>query len=215
MDRPQLFLRGEPPPLAGGRAVRVLLRRGILADALHVARLADESRHLREAAALDADVGQDRIDQRGLDAIAKRRVDHFVGRAAPAVAAGLTAVETVDLEDADALDLLHRLDALAHDALDTFEQLAPEERLARRSVSTFSASLRSLCASASTAARTRSASAAMRVSSASFSASSTSIVLRRRAISLSRTVTTRSSASVARAFAFSASACAADCSSDF
>ena len=35
------------------------------------------------------------------------------------------------MEDADALDLLHRLDALAHDALDTVEQLAPEQRVAR------------------------------------------------------------------------------------
>ena len=56
------------------------------------------------------------------------------------------------------------------------------------SVSTFSASLMSFCASASTAARTRSASAAMRVSSAAFSAISTSTVWRRRATSVSRTV---------------------------
>ena len=41
------------------------------------------------------------------------------------------AVEAVDLEDADALDLLHRLDALAHDALDAVEQLSAEQRVAR------------------------------------------------------------------------------------
>ena len=75
---------------------------------------------------------QDRIDQRGLDAIAKRRIDHFVGGAAPAIAARMTAIEAVDLEDADALDLLHRLDALAHDAFDAVEQLPPEQRVARR-----------------------------------------------------------------------------------
>src|SRR5271170_7123200 len=55
------------------RAVGLLLRRTILADALHVARLADEPRHFRQAAALDADVGQNRVDERGLDAVAKRR----------------------------------------------------------------------------------------------------------------------------------------------
>ena len=43
----------------------------------------------------------------------------------------MTAIEAVDLEDADALDLLHRLHALAHDALDTVEQLPPEQRIAR------------------------------------------------------------------------------------
>ena len=85
------------------------------------------------------------------------------------------------MQDADALDLLHRLDAFAHDALDAVEQLAAEQRSTRAgSVSTFSASLRSRCASASTAARTRSASAAIRISSASFSAISTSTVRRRR-----------------------------------
>ena len=35
------------------------------------------------------------------------------------------------MQDADALDLLHRLDALAHDALDAVEQLAAEQRVAR------------------------------------------------------------------------------------
>ena len=40
----------------------------------------------------------------------------------------MAAIEAVDLEDADALDLLHRLDALADDALDAFEQPAAEQR---------------------------------------------------------------------------------------
>ena len=35
------------------------------------------------------------------------------------------------MQDADALDLLHRLDALAHDAFDVLEQLALEQRLPR------------------------------------------------------------------------------------
>src|SRR6185312_14364813 len=113
-------------------AVRVFLRRRLLADALHVARLADEARHFGEAPALDPDVGQERIDERGLDAIAKRRVDHFVGSAAPAISVRMTAIEAVDLKDADALDLLHGLHALAHDAFDAVEQLAPEQRRTRR-----------------------------------------------------------------------------------
>src|SRR5260370_3594 len=45
----------------------------------------------------------------------------------PAIAAG----EAIDVQDADALDLLHRLDALAHDAFDAVEQLAAEQRVAR------------------------------------------------------------------------------------
>ena len=35
------------------------------------------------------------------------------------------------MQDADALDLLHRLDALAHDALDPVEQAAAEQPVAR------------------------------------------------------------------------------------
>src|SRR3984957_9343656 len=35
------------------------------------------------------------------------------------------------MQDADSLDLLHRLDALAHDALDAVKQLAAEQRVAR------------------------------------------------------------------------------------
>ena len=86
-----------------------------------------------KAAALDADVGEDRIDQRRLNAVAQGRIDHFVGCAAcTAVAvAAVAAGQSVDVQDADALDLLHRLDALAHDALDAIEQLAAEQRVAR------------------------------------------------------------------------------------
>ena len=43
----------------------------------------------------------------------------------------MASIEAVDLEDTDALDLLHRLDALAHDALDAVEQFPPEQRIAR------------------------------------------------------------------------------------
>ncbi len=48
----------------------LFLRRGGLADTLQVAGLANEAGHLRETAALDADVGEERIDQRRLNAIA-------------------------------------------------------------------------------------------------------------------------------------------------
>ena len=105
------------------------LRDADILDALHVARLANQAGHLGKAAALDADVGEDRVDQRGLHAVAQRRIDDLVGGAAAAAAAA--AIEAVDLEDADALDLLHRLDALAHDALDAVEQFAAEQRVAR------------------------------------------------------------------------------------
>ena len=40
--------------------------------------------------------------------------------------------DAVDVEDLDALDLLHRPHALAHDALDPFQQLAAEARQPRR-----------------------------------------------------------------------------------
>ena len=126
--------------LAGGRGRRIgpAFRLALAAlasfrflDALHVARLADQAGHLGKAAALDADIGEDRVDQRRLHSVTQRRVDHLVGGAAAAIATAATAVEPVDLKDADALDLLHRLDALAHDALDAVEQLAAEQRVAR------------------------------------------------------------------------------------
>src|SRR6185312_7899262 len=107
----------------GGSALAAALASGI-SDALHVARLADQARHLGEASAFDADVGEERVDERGLNAIAQRGVDHLVGGAAAAVAiAAAIAIETVDLEDADAFDFLHWLDALAHDPLNAVEQL--------------------------------------------------------------------------------------------
>src|SRR5258708_31273131 len=57
---------------------------------------------------------------------------HLVRGAAAAVAAAMTvAVEAVDLEDADTFDLLHRLDALAYDALDAVQQLPAEQRVPR------------------------------------------------------------------------------------
>src|SRR5262249_31415123 len=106
-----------------------LLARGRVLDALHVARLANEAGHLGEAAALDTNVRENGINQRRLHAIAQGGIDHLVRGAAPAIADAV-AVEAVDLKDADALDLLHRLDALAHDAFDAVEQLAAEQRIA-------------------------------------------------------------------------------------
>src|SRR4029450_12090681 len=90
---------------AAAAVVREPLRRRLLADALHVARLAHESRHARQAAALDADLGEDVVDQRRLPAIAQRRIDHLVGGAA--MAATAAAVEAVDLQNTDGFHLLH------------------------------------------------------------------------------------------------------------
>ena len=70
-----------PVPAAGGGAGLLSplpLREGV-PDALHIARLADQPRHLGEASALDADVGKDEVDQWSLHAIAQRRIDDFVG----------------------------------------------------------------------------------------------------------------------------------------
>src|SRR3984885_15095092 len=71
-------LAGRPPAARGRRAV-LLFRRRILANPLHVARFADEARHSCEAPAFDADIGQERVDEGSLHAVAKRRVDHLVG----------------------------------------------------------------------------------------------------------------------------------------
>src|SRR5271169_5221323 len=98
---------------ATAAAFRRFFRRRILADALHVAGLANEARHAGQAPALDADLGEDLVDHRRLHPIAQRRIDHLVGCAASAAIAAAAAVEAVDLEDANAFDLLHRLDALA------------------------------------------------------------------------------------------------------
>src|SRR6267143_1565954 len=119
----------------GGRCRRPGLTlipwRGLLTDTLHIACFANKAWHLRETATLDADVGEDRVDQRRLNAVTQRRIDHFVRCTASAAAVGGTAGQTVDMQDADALDLLHRLDALAHNALDAVEQFAAEQRVAR------------------------------------------------------------------------------------
>src|SRR5829696_6622972 len=56
-------------------------------DALHVARLADEAGHLGNAATFDADIGEERVDQRRLHSVTQRRVDHLVGGAAAAATA--------------------------------------------------------------------------------------------------------------------------------
>src|SRR6266567_1066434 len=119
----------------GGRSRRPGLTlipwRGLLADTLHIACFANEAGHLRQTTTLDADVGEDRVDQRRLDAVTQRRIDHFVRCTASAAAVAGAAGQAVDVQDTDALDLLHRLDALAHDALDAVEQLAAEQRVAR------------------------------------------------------------------------------------
>src|SRR5216684_115207 len=114
----------------GGRSRRpgltLISWRGLLADTLHIACFANEAGHLRETTTLDADVGEDRVDQRRLDAVTQRRIDHFVRCTAPAAAVGSTAGQAVDVQDTDALDLLQRLDAFAHNALDAVEQFAAE-----------------------------------------------------------------------------------------
>src|ERR1700730_3918915 len=103
-----LLARARRRPFALGWSSRLglglLLRSGLLADALHVARFANEPRHLGETAAFDADVGENGIDQRRLDAVAQGRVDHFVGRAASAPVAAIAAIaagQAVDMQNAD------------------------------------------------------------------------------------------------------------------
>ena len=215
---------GPPSPEPGvfapvGSRRRARHRRGHcrlrsnLRDALHVARLANETAHAREVAAFDADVAQQIVDQRRLNTIAQRRVDDFVGGVAIAAAkARLAAVHAVELHDADVVDLLQRFDRGRDDAFDVFRRLRRKSENRASSVRMFSASLSRRRASASTALRIRSASAEMRASSAAFCASRTSIDLRRLASSVSRAVTTRSSASVAIARALSASMRAASSS---
>ena len=115
-----LFGAASSPPAAG-----------LLGDPLHVGGLAHQPAQSGEAAALDADLLEHLVDHRRLHAIAQRRLDHLVGRAAAGAAAPAAAAEPVHLQDADRLDLLHRLDALAHDALDAVEQAAAEQAVAR------------------------------------------------------------------------------------
>src|ERR1700676_2600283 len=129
--RPSVALRSIGGGRGGWLGFTPFLRRGRLADALHVAGFANKTRHLGKTATLDADVGEDRIDQRRLNAVAQGRIDDFVGCAASAIAvATIVPGEAIDMQDADALDLLHRLDAFAHDALDAIEQLAAEQLVA-------------------------------------------------------------------------------------
>src|SRR3984957_15108733 len=139
-DAPSTLLAWRPRrrPLALGRSGRLgfalPFRWPLFAYRLHIPGFANKARHLGKAAPFDADVGEDRIDQRRLNAVAQGRIDHFVGGAAPTpttAAAAETAAQTVDRQNADALDFFHRLDALAHDALDAVEQLAAEQRVAR------------------------------------------------------------------------------------
>src|ERR1700722_19725131 len=138
-DAPSTLLARRPRrrPLARGRGwlgLAFSLRCRLPADAPHVAGFANKARHLRKAAPLDTDAGENRIDQWRLTAVAQGRIDHFVGGAASAATAAATTADPtqpVDMQDADAFDFLHRLDALAHDTLDAVEQLAAEQRVAR------------------------------------------------------------------------------------
>src|SRR5262245_25218307 len=102
---------------------------GLLGDALHVGRFAHQAAEPRQAAALDADLFQHLVDHRRLHAVAQRRLDHLVGRIARGRAAATG--QPVDMQNADALDLLDRLDAFAHDAFHAIEQTAPEQSVAR------------------------------------------------------------------------------------
>src|SRR5688572_10240470 len=118
-----LLAAGAARPAAGSAAAGAAALGGLLGatfslrsardaflDALQVACLADQAGQLGNASTLHPDLGQDRVDQRCLHAIAQRGVDHLVGGIA-ARATAASAREPVDVQDADALDLLHRLDA--------------------------------------------------------------------------------------------------------
>jgi hypothetical protein len=60
--------------------------------------------------------------------VAQGGIDDFIGDIAVSLSA---AVSAVNVENLDRLDLLHRPHALAHDAFDLLEKLAPEARQAR------------------------------------------------------------------------------------
>src|SRR5271154_2743195 len=92
-------LAGRGSAARGRRAVSLLFWRRILANPLHVARFANEAGHSCKTPAFDADISQKRVDERSLHAVAKGRVDHFVGRAPPAIGSGIAAVQAVDLEN--------------------------------------------------------------------------------------------------------------------
>ena len=111
----------------------------------------------------------------------------------PPLPPAAAAVQAVDMENADALDLLHRLDALAHDALDPVEQLAPEQRVARAVGQHVLGFVQRASAPRPRPPRARARPPRRCASPRPPSRRcSTSIVVRRRAISLSRTVMTRS-----------------------
>src|SRR5688572_16120807 len=81
------------------------------------------ARDAPDVAAVQADLLQQHVDERGLRAVTQRAVDHVVGHAAAAAvcaAARAATGQPVHVQDADPLDALHGLDALAHDALDPF-----------------------------------------------------------------------------------------------
>src|SRR3546814_20405583 len=77
--------------------------RHVLSHSFPPRRSSDLARH---AGALDADLLHHRVDQRRLRAVAQRALDHLVGRRAMAAAAAAAAAEAVDVENADAVDLL-------------------------------------------------------------------------------------------------------------
>ena len=127
-----------------------------------------------------------------------------------------SAREPIDVEDADAFDLLHRLDALAHDALDPIEQTAAEQRVTRLVgedvLGLVEQPLRlRLDGGAHALGRSRDA-LLLGLLLGDHHLDGAGAAWRSR----SRARCARcSSASAARALAFSASTCAADCSSDF
>src|SRR5687768_2524293 len=81
--------------------------------------VADALRDLPELATLYADLSQQLIDQWCLRTETQCAVDDAVGQPCTHVAVGVTvsaATEPVHVQDLDAFDALHRLDALANDA---------------------------------------------------------------------------------------------------
>jgi hypothetical protein len=100
---------------------------------LQIGGLSHQPAHLREIAPFDADLLQDLVDHWRLHPVAQRRLDHLVRGRAPVTACAVAAIpsrETVDMQNADAFDLLHGLDAFAHDAFDPVEQATPEQPVA-------------------------------------------------------------------------------------
>lgn len=110
-----------------------LLRGGIrlrLTDALPLGRVnqpLEVSGHLRQRAGRQADLLEQLVDQRALGTIPQRAVDDLVAEAllkAPIGAAATSATQqAVDLENLDLVDLLQRLDALAHDRFEVLDQV--------------------------------------------------------------------------------------------